>query len=54
MIVPFNKVATRQARGEPTSTPPSDVFLAMAAAQMHAQGRLFEPEPKEPNAKADK
>jgi len=26
----------------------------MAAAQMHAQGRLFEPELKEPNAKADK
>ncbi len=47
MIVPFNQSpATRQARGEPESTsgPPS-VYLAMAAAQMHEQGRLFEPEP---------
>jgi len=56
MIVPFNQSpTTRQARGVPAPiTPPSDVFLAMAAAQMHAQGRLVEPEPKEPNAKADK
>ncbi len=45
MIVPFNN-ATRQARGEPASAPLSPAFLAMAAAQMHAQGRLFEPEPK--------
>lgn len=52
MIVPFNQ-SPRQARGVPAEPPP-DVFLAMAAAQMHAQGRLFEPEPKEPNAKADK
>ncbi len=29
-------------------TPPA-VFLAMAAAQMHEQGRLFEPESKAPD-----
>jgi len=48
MIVPFNQSsATRQARGVPAPmTPPPDVFLAMAAAQMHERGRLFEPEPK--------
>src|SRR6266403_874342 len=48
MIVPFNQSpATRQARGGPETSPaesPPDVFLAMAAAQMHAQGRLFETE----------
>ncbi len=62
MIVPFNQSpTTRQARGVsqssgvPESSPaPPTVFLAMAAAQMHAQGRLFEPESKEQNAKADK
>ncbi len=60
MIVPFNQSpATRQAHGvsqssgESSPAPPT-VFLAMAAAQMHAQGRLFEPELKESNAKADK
>ena len=49
MIVPFNQ-SPRQARGVPSPiTPPPDVFLAMAAAQMHAQGRLFEPESKAPD-----
>jgi|SRR6266403_178451 len=41
MIVPFNQSpATSQARGVPVEAS-SSVFLAMAAAQMHAQGRLF-------------
>ncbi len=49
MIVPFNQSsATRQAHGVPAEAPPA-VFLAMAAAQMHAQGRLFEPESKAPD-----
>jgi len=52
MIVPFNQ-SPRQAPRVPAEAPP-EVFLAMAAAQMHTQGRLFEPEPKEPNAKVDK
>ena len=45
MIVPSNQSpTTRQARGVPAPiTPPPDVFLAMAAAQMHTEGRLFEP-----------
>ena len=40
MIVPFNK---SQPKPEAPRQPPPDVFLAMAAAQMHTQGRLFEP-----------
>src|SRR5258706_14458340 len=48
MIVPFNQsTPIRQARGQSTPTPPPDVFLAMAAAQMHSMGRLFEPEPED-------
>jgi len=51
MIVPFNQSpATRQARGVPEGqsiASPPDVFLAMAAAQMHEQGRLFEPQVQE-------
>jgi len=44
MIVPFNKgIITRQA---PSVESPLDVFLAIAAAQMHSMGRLFEPEPE--------
>ncbi len=43
MIVPFNQ-SPRQARGVPAEAPPSSVFLGMAAAQMHQEGRLFEPE----------
>jgi len=48
MIVPF-----RQAPDEPKApAPPDPVYLAMAAAQMHTQGRLFEP--KVEDAKTDK
>ncbi|SRR5258706_9832097 len=50
MIVPFNQSpTTRQARGQ-SIEPPPDVFLAMAAAQMHSMGRLFEP-PDEADSK---
>lgn len=38
---------------QPQVAPPSDTMFAMAAAMMHAEGRLF-PEPAQPKAPDDR
>lgn len=44
MVVPMSEPATRSPEARDGAiTPPSPVMLAIAAATMHEQGRLFEP-----------
>jgi len=46
LVVPMSKPAPRSSDARDGAvTPPSPVMLAIAAAQMHEQGRLFEPTP---------
>lgn len=46
-VVPFS-AATRSKASAPVA-PPAEPFALMAAAQMHAEGRLVQPEPKVPD-----
>lgn len=43
-VVPFIQPA-KGANGKPLPTPPAEPFALMAAAQMHAEGRLVKGEP---------
>lgn len=42
-VVPFTRAATGATSG-PAPTPPPEPFALMAAAQMHSEGRLVEPQ----------
>jgi len=43
-VVPFTS-STPRPKGLPPVPPPSEPFALMAAAQMHAEGRLLKAEP---------
>lgn len=40
-VVPFS--AATRSKASPSASPPAEPFALMAAAQMHAEGRLVEP-----------
>lgn len=53
-VVPFTQpqgpTSTLGPTNQPQITPPDQSYLMMAAAQMHSEGRLFQPTEKKSNA----